>query len=301
MQSYRIEFSKRGFKKIVRMLPAIVRAERETFIAVVVGAIIYAFGIMSFTVPFRFPDSGVTGIAVVANYAFGISLPLLVGIANVVLLAWAWRELSTRLVLWTIFSVALMTVLMRLMEDVPFVHTDQKLLIALIGGAIKGYGGGIVLRTGASMGGLDIVVLYLRNRYGLEVGKYSFYINMCIILGSSFVVGVENAMFGLVMVYTSSLMIDSTMSSFDRRSLIYVITKEPDPVVRFVTSELVRGATVIDAHGGYSGEERPIVMCLLTRRQSVDLKRFLSEHQPKAFMVVSDAAEVVGRGFKPWR
>ena len=285
----------------MKILPAVVREERSTLFAVLLGTFIYALGIMSFTVPFRFPDSGVTGIAVLINYAFGVSLPMVVAIANVLLIAWAWRELSPRLVMWTIFSVILLTILLQVMGDMPFAHTDQKLLIALIGGAIKGYGGGIVLRSGASLGGLDIVVLYLRNRYGLEVGKYSFYINLCILLGSITIVGVENAMFGLVMVYTSSLTIDSTLSSFDSRRLIYVVTVDTEPVVRFITSELQRGATILDAQGGYSGEERPVVMCLLTRRQSVDLKRFLSEHQPKAFMVVSDAAEVVGRGFKAWR
>jgi uncharacterized membrane-anchored protein YitT (DUF2179 family) len=283
------------------MLPAIVRAERGTLVAVLLGCIVYAFGVMAFTVPFRFPDAGVTGVGVLLDYAVGIPFSLVVGVANVVLIAWAWRELSLRLVLWTIFAVALLTLLFQLMKDIPHPPTDQKLLIALIGGAIKGFGCGIVLREGASTGGLDVVILYLRNRYGLEVGKFNFYINMCIILGSSFVVGVENAMFGLVMVYTTSLMMGGTISSFDRRSLIYVITKDPDSVVHFVNAELRRGTTIIDARGGYSGEERPIVMCLLTRRQSVDLKRFLSEHQPKAFMVVSDAAEVVGRGFKSWQ
>ena len=285
----------------MKMLPAIAREERSTLFAVLMGTFIYAFGIVSFTVPFRFPDSGVTGIAVLINYAFGVPLSLIVAVANVALIAWAWRELSLRLVMWTVFSVCLFTVLLQLMGNISFAFTDQKLLIALIGGAIKGYGGGIVLRSGASMGGLDIVVLYPRNRYGLEVGKYSFYINLCILLGSIPIVGVENAMFGLVMVYTSSLTIDSTLSSFDSRRLIYVITADPEPVVGFVTSELQRGATILDAQGGYSGEERPVVMCLLTRRQSVELKRFLSEHQPRAFMVVSDAAEVVGRGFKAWR
>lgn len=300
MHKHNVKFSKRGLKKIIKMLPKLLQAEKSTFVAVVVGAFVYTFGVMSFTIPFRFPDSGVTGIAVLLNYSFGVSLPLLVGIANVILLAWAWRELSVRLVLWTIFSVGLITTLMQLMQNIPYPPTDQKLLIALIGGAIKGFGGGIVLRTGASMGGLDIVILYLRKKYGVEVGKYNFYINMLIIMGSAFVVGIENAMLGLAMVYTSSLMMDSAISSFDRRSLIYVITKDPGPVVEFVTSELVRGSTIIDAHGGYSGEERPMVMCILTRRQVVELKRFLSEHQPKAFMVVSDATEVVGRGFKPW-
>jgi uncharacterized membrane-anchored protein YitT (DUF2179 family) len=282
------------------MAPIVARAEFGTFLAVVLGSSVYTFGVMAFTVPFRFPDSGVTGIAMLINYTFGVSLPLLVAGANVALLIWAWKELSPRMVLWTVFSVTLITVLMKFMGNVPFAHTDQKLLIALIGGAIKGYGGGLVLHTGASMGGTDIVSLYMQKKYGVEIGKFNFYINLCIIGASTFVVGIENAMLGLVAVYTSSLMIDSTMSSFDMRRLVLVVTKNPAPVLEYIMKEMGRGATVMDAHGGYSGEDRPIVMCLLTRRQTVELKRFIGENQPSAFMVVSDAREVVGKGFKSW-
>jgi uncharacterized membrane-anchored protein YitT (DUF2179 family) len=291
----------RKFRKMIKIAPLVARAEWSTFIAVVLGTVIYTFGVMSLTVPFRFPDSGVTGVAVLINYTMGISLPLMVGAANVVLLVWAWRELSVRMVLWTIFSVLLMTVLMKVMDGIPFAHTDQKLLIALLSGAVKGYGGGLVLRTGGSMGGLDVIVLYLQKKYGLEIGKYNFYINMCVIGASAFVVGVENAMLGLVSVYAASVTIDHTISSFDKRRLVLVVTKAPSPVVGFITSDLRRGATVIEARGGYSGEDRPIVMCLLTRRQSVDLKRFLADNQQGAFMVIADANEVVGKGFKPWR
>lgn len=295
-----IHLSRKGFKRQGRRLSVIARAEWSTLLSVIAGTIIYAVGVMAFTVPFRFPDAGVTGLAVLANYALGLSPAIIIAVANVALLAWAWRELSVRLILWTIFGVVFLTVLMQLLQGMPFVHTQDRLLISLFGGAIKGFGAGMVLRSGASMGGLDIIVLYLRKRYGIEVGKYNFYINMVILGISSFVVGFENAMFGLVGVYASSVMIDSAISSFDRRRLVFVITKDPEPVVKFITTELGRGATLIDAHGGYSGEERPMLMCLLSRRQAVELKRFVAENQPHSFMVVSEANEVVGRGFKPW-
>jgi uncharacterized membrane-anchored protein YitT (DUF2179 family) len=282
------------------MAPIVARAEWSTLLSVLFGCAIYTFGVMAFTVPFHFPDSGVTGIAILLNYKFGLPLPLLVGAANLILLVWAWKDLSPRVALWTVFSVALTTVLMKAMDDIPSVPTDQKLLIAIIGGVIKGYGGGLVIHMGASLGGLDIVSLYAQKKYGVEIGKFSFYINMFIIGTSSLVVGVENAMLGLVAVFASSAMMDATMSSFDRRRLVLVVTKDPAPVMDYVIKRLGRGVTLIDSRGGYSMEERPTVMCILTRRQSVDLKRFIGENQPSSFMVVSDASEVVGKGFKSW-
>ena len=296
----KVNFNIKSLKRNIRLLPRILKAEMGSFIPIVIGTVIYVVGVMSFTVPFRFPDSGVTGIAVLLNYSMGIPIAYVVGGANIALLIWAGRELSLRVTLWTVFGVLLATGLMGLMQDAPFVHTDQKLLIALIGGAIKGFGGGMVLRSGGSLGGLDIVVLYLQKRFGIEVGKYTFYFNLVILGIGSFIVGVENAMLGLVGVYASSVAIDNVLTSFDKRQHIFVITKEPQPIVDFITHELDRSATVIDAKGAYSGEAHPMLMCLLTRRQSVDLKHFLAENQPKAFMVVSEASEVVGRGFKSW-
>lgn len=296
-----IDLSKSVFRRQGKRLTVLARAEWGAFLAVIAGTLIYAAGVMFFTVPYRFPDAGVMGIAVLANYSMGLSPVVVVAAANVALLVWAWRELSPRLILWTIFSVFYLSVLMQFLPGIPFVRMEDRLLVAIIGGAIKGFGSGLVLRSGASMGGLDIVVLYLRKKYGVEVGKYSFYINMVIMAIGSFIVGFENALFGLVGVYASSTMIDNSLSSFDRRKLVFVITKDPEPVVKFITAELGRGATFIDAHGAYSGEDRPMLMCILSRRQSVDLKRFIAESQPRSFMVVSEANEVVGRGFKPWR
>ncbi|MDR1019197.1 MAG: YitT family protein [Synergistaceae bacterium] len=301
LQALHGEHVRRELRKFIKILPLLAKAEWRTFVAVSAGTVLYAFGVMSFTVPFQFPDSGVTGIAVLLNYELGISLPLTVAVANVVLLAWAWRELSVRVVIWTVYGVSVITVLMNAMDGVPFPHTDQRILIAVIGGAIKGYGTGVVLRSGGSLGGLDIVVLYLQKKFGVEIGKYSFYFNMFILGASMFVVGVENAMFGLLSVYASSLAIDNAVSSFEKRRLVFVITRDTQSVVDYITTTMRRGATVISAHGGYSGDDRPMVMCVLTRRQSVDLKRRLSETQPRAFMVLADASEVVGRGFKSWR
>ena len=296
----KLDLSRRGLEKMFRKFRVIMKAEAANIPAVFFGCAIYTFGVMAFIIPYRFPDAGVTGVAVLINYQFGISLPLQIAIANALLLVWAWRELSPRVVFWTVIGVGLITVLMRLMEGISFVDTDQKLLVALIGGAIKGYGGGITLRRGLSMGGTDIIVLYLRKKYGIEVGKYSFYINMVVIGASTFVVGIENALFGLVSIYASSVAIDKTITAFDSRRLVFVITKQPKSIVDYLIWSLNSGGTIIDAKGGYSREEHPVVMAVLTRRQSVDLRNFIAENIPDAFMVVSDASEVVGRGFKPW-
>ncbi len=284
------------------MLYLMANAEAPTLAVCILGCLLYVIGVVGFTIPYRFPDSGVTGLAVLASYVWGTSPALIVAIANVVLLAWGWKFLSRRLVMWTVFNVALITIAMKLLAGATFFPTlEDRLLVAMIGGAIKGFGGGMVFRSGASMGGLDIITLALRKRYGVEVGRYSFYINLVILTIASFVVGIENALFGLVGVYASSVVTDNVLNSFDRRRLVFIITRDPEPAVDFIIKELNRGVTMLDSCGGYTREDQPTLMCLLSRRQVVDLKRFLGENDPRAFMVVSEATEVLGRGFKDWK
>ena len=284
------------------MLYLMANAEAPTLAVCILGCLLYVIGVVGFTIPYRFPDSGVTGLAVLASYVWGTSPALIVAVANVVLLAWGWKFLSRRLVMWTVFNVVLITVAMKLLDGASFFPTlEDRLLVAMIGGAIKGFGGGMVFRSGASMGGLDIITLALRKRYGVEVGRYSFYINLVILTIASFVVGIENALFGLVGVYASSVVTDNVLNSFDRRRLVFIITRDPEPAVDFIIKELNRGVTMLDSCGGYTREDQPTLMCLLSRRQVVDLKRFLGENDPRAFMVVSEASEVLGRGFKDWK
>ena len=292
----------REFKHRKKMLYLMASAEWPTLAISVLGCMMYVVGVVGFTIPYRFPDSGVTGLAVLASYIWGTSPALIVALANVVLLVWGWKQLSPRLVMWTVFNVALITIAMKLLDGATFFpKIEERLLVAMIGGAIKGFGGGMVLRSGASMGGLDIIILALRKRYGVEVGSYSFYINLVILTLASFVVGIENALFGLVGVYASSVVTDNVLTSFDRRRLVFIVTRNPEPAVEFIIKELNRGVTMMDSRGGYTREDQPTLMCLLSRRQVVDLKRFLGENDPRAFMVVSEATEVLGRGFKDWK
>ena len=291
----------RGLKYQKKKLELFVKAEWGTLLICLLGCLLYVIGVQGFTIPYRFPDTGVTGIAVLMNYLWGFSPALIIAAGNVILLIWGWRQLSPRLVMWTIFNVFLMTVGMKLAANFTFPVIEDRLLVAILGGAIKGVGGGMVFKSGASMGGLDIVTLSLRKRYGVDVGQYGFYINLGILAIAVPTVGFENALFGLMALYTSSSITDRVLTSFDKRRLVFIITKDIEPVIEYINKELDRGVTILDSKGAYRREPAPTLMTLLSRRQTVDLKRFLREHDSKSFMVVSEANEVVGRGFKDWK
>lgn len=273
----------------------------KKLVMITIGSVVCAIGFMVFTVPFRFPDAGVTGMGILLNYATGFSIPMFVAIVNIVLLIWAWRELSPQFVFWTIVCVIVLTISLKLFEDMPKLDTTQLLLVSLIGGALKGYGAGLIINSGSSTGGTDIIVIYLQKKYGIEVGRYNFYINMCIIIAGIFIVGVENAMLGFAGVYADGIMTDRVLASFDKRRQVTIVTEDPKPIVDYISQKLRRGSTVSEARGGYSGATKQVVVSMMTRRQEVELRDYVAQNCPTAFMTVIEATEVTGNGFNPWR
>ena len=285
----------------VRMLFASLRREGKTFALVTAGTIVMCTGIVAFTLPYRFPDVGVTGLAVLSNYLWGISPSWIIGAANGLLFLWAWRGLSPRFVGWSAYSVVLTTAALEILKVFPYPHLSEPLLAAVLGGVVKGLGIGLVFLAGASTGGTDIIVVSLRKRFGIDVGGYSYYLNAVILFLSAFVIGLENALYGLLSMYAVGVVMDGVLKSFDRRKQVFVITAEMEAVRRFVTEDLHKGVTLLHGTGGYTGQERTVLMSFMTQRQTVELKRFLASLDPQAFMAVGDASEVVGQGFKPWK
>jgi uncharacterized membrane-anchored protein YitT (DUF2179 family) len=278
-----------------------VKEEWGAFFAVSAGVTVQALAVVLFVLPNRFPDLGVSGIAVLSNYVFGISPAWVIMIGNMLLMAWAWRELSPRFVLWTAWAVLLFSMLLKAFEFMPPPALGDKFMAAMVSGTIRGLGGGLVFRVGGSTGGLDIPAVALRKRYGIEIGQFSILFNMLILGLSFFVVGLESAIYGAVALYIYGIVLDNTTRSFDRRKQAFIITHIPDEVSAFITVNLGRGVTRLDGSGGYSGQHRPVLITLLEPRQAVQLKGFLADRDPTAFMSVTDAAEVLGKGFKSWK
>lgn len=288
-------------KKTLFHLGSALRSEWQTFAAVIVGNVLMALAVVIFIMPNRFPDLGVSGLAVLSNYVWGISPSWGILIGNAILMLWAWRELSPRFVIWTLFSIILFSFLIKVFEFIPFLNLNDKFMAAVVSGVIKGFGAGLILRMGASTGGLDIPGMALRKRYGIEMGQFSISCNSVILLLSAFVVGIQSTIYGVVALYIYGIVLDNTTRSFDRRKQVFVITNHPHEVSGFITGSLHRGVTLLHGEGGFSGKERIVLLALLEPRQVVALKRFLAENDPHAFMSINEASEVVGKGFKSWK
>lgn len=277
------------------------RIEWGTFCLATLGTLLMSFAIVALTVPYRFAGAGLAGIALLTKYIWDISPAWVIAIGNIILLGWGWRVLSPRFVLWTLYVSMLTSGAVAFFELFDYPLLNDMLLAAILSGILGGLGIGLVFKAGSSTGGTDVIVMAARKRWGVDVGMYSFYINITILLFSWFVVDMERLLLGGILLYVESLTIDNVLKSFDRRKQVSVITCCPQEVKRFIVEDMNKSATLLKGQGAYTGDEKTMIMVVLNRRQAMELKRFVVSVDPRAFIVLADVAEVVGEGFKHWK
>ena len=273
-------------------------AELSALVLNTLGTFIYIAGVVLFTLPYRFPDSGAMGVAVVCKYAFGFAPSLVNLLINAALMAVGGKMLSKRFAAWSVYNVALDSFFLWLLPQfISFPRVDDMLLVAIVGGCVKGIGDGLVFRAGASGGGTDIIAAVLKNRLGVEVGRYCFYLNLLVLVASMGVVGAENTLYGIIACFASGQATDAVLAGFDRRSMVMVVAKEAAGTADYLNKELgCRAAVTSDERG--SGKT---VTSFLTARQLASLKKYLAANEPDAFLAAADASEVTGRGFRSWK
>ena len=287
-------------KKFIAHIKLIIKEEWKAVLIVIIASSLQAFAVNYFTLHYRFPDLGVSGIAVLTNYMFGISPNWVILIGNLLLVAWARKDLSISFLALTIISLITFSIMLSIFAYFPLSLPDDKFMATVIVGLIKGSAGGLLFNAGGSSGGTDIAAVALKRRYGIELGGFSIFINLFILALSIGVIGLESVVYGAVGLYIDGITIDHVTRSFDRRKQAIIITNIPDEVSKFINS-LGKGITRLEGIGGYTGQPRPVLITLLEPRHVVLLKKYLKEHDEKAFVSICDASEVLGKGFKTWR
>ncbi|MCL2767133.1 MAG: YitT family protein [Synergistaceae bacterium] len=278
-----------------------IRDEWKVFAALTLGVIMNAIAVAYFTIPYKFPELGVTGLAILSNYTFGISPVWVILIGNILLFIWAWKFLSPHIIYFSVYYIALFSLLLPTFSAIRVDLPDDRFLAAVISGVLKGISGAVILHTGGSGGGTDIIAIALRKRYGIEIGSFSVAINLVILGASLGVVGLHSTIYGIVALYVYGVLVDNTMHSFDKRKQAFIITNIPKEVSSYIINTFGRGATLLRGEGVFTGQERPVLMTLLSSRQIALLKDYLKRNDPNAFVSICDAVEVFGKGFKSWK
>ncbi len=272
------------------------------FILILLGAFLQATALRGFLIPARLASGGISGLSQIVNNYTGWPIGVMVLVGNIPLFILGWKFLGgPKFATRTAFAVLMYAVLIDLpLEIIPADGiTDDILLNTLYGGVISGIGFGLVYRGRGTSGGSDVLARILGSWRGIPVTQSYLITDAVIIFLAGIAFSWENALYALVMLYVSGIAAESTSQGSNIMRTGLIITANPDPIKEEIFSRLQRGVTLMNVKGGYSGEEKTILLCVVTRAEISRLKALTRDLDPEAFLIIGHAHEVRGEGFLP--
>lgn len=267
------------------------------YIQIILGSLIGAVAYPLFLVPNHIAPGGLTGLTTVLNYLFDVPVGTTSLLLNIPLFIIGYKAMGRVFAVRSLFATVIFSLMIDLIP-LPVLTTDP-LLAAIFGGILLGLGLGFILRGGATTGGTDMVARMIHTRYQhISVGAILFFIDFCVVAMAGVFIEVQYALYAFVTLYACSKLIDMVMNGLTREKACYVISEKYEIVKSELMEKLDRGVTVLNAKGGYSGEEKPMLLCVLSAQEVGMLKAIVRMADPNAFVFISDAHEVLGEGFR---
>ncbi|OWR27575.1 hypothetical protein CDO73_21810 [Saccharibacillus sp. O23] len=266
-------------------------------VLIAVGSFITALAFNLFLLPNQIASGGVSGLSIIIHEWFGLepaftqwlfNIPLFV--AGVILLG---RQYGVR----TLIGTVCLPLLIYLTRDWP-IPTANPLLASLYGGIGVGLGLGLVFRGRGSTGGLSIVAQLLQKYTGLSLSLCVMLTDGTVIALAGFTLSLENALYALIGLYVTGKVIDAVEMGTSYTKVAYIITDKKEEMTSVILKDLDRGLTELTGKGGYTGESRPVLMVVIGQSETSRLKTLVRSVDPEAFVVISNAQEVLGKGFK---
>ena len=267
--------------------------------AILLGNIVYALTVKLFLLPASLASGGATGIALAAHYATGVSGSGILLLVNVSMLLLGLFALGKSFVVTTLLSTFLIPAALEVADRVlgEFVLTEDILLCTLFAGLGVGASLGIVIRTGASTGGMDIppLVLYKYFRVPVSVSLYVF--DVLILLLQVPLHPAENILYGILFVMVSAIVLDKTMMIGTTQTEVKIVSNQSARLQEAILKQLDRGVTLLDAEGGYLHDKTQMIFSVISNRELYKLEKIAHSIDPNCFMVITRVSEVKGRGF----
>jgi uncharacterized membrane-anchored protein YitT (DUF2179 family) len=208
-----------------------------------------------------------------------------------------WLFIGKNLVARTLWVTLLLSVALDAFAFMPD-YTGDKILASLFCGLLQGTGLGMIMITGATSGGTDIVAMLLKKYTTMEIGTAIFAVDLLITLSAFFIFDFATGLYSLTGLFAKTLIMDGAIENMNLCKYFTIITTNPKPICDFIHHELNRSATIYKAEGAYSHTETNIVLVVLKRSQAVRLRRFIKEVEPNAFMMITNSTEIIGKGFR---
>ncbi|HSA06324.1 MAG TPA: YitT family protein [Candidatus Gastranaerophilales bacterium] len=265
-----------------------------------IGVVLVGIGLEQFLVPNNIIDGGVVGISIITSYLTKFPLGLFILLFNLPFLYFGYKHLGKNFLFSSIYSIALLAITVTIFHHLPKV-TGDLLLSCIFGGLIIGIGLGIIFRNNGSLDGTEIVAMTLSKKIGFSVGEIIMFFNIFILGSAGLVFGWDKAMYSLIAYFIIFKTIDLVLEGFDESKSVIIVSEYPEEIATAIMNRLERGVTFIDGHGGYTGEYKKIVFCVITRLELAELKHIVSDIDPSAFIAIENVHEVTGGKVKKKR
>lgn len=265
---------------------------------VAIGCLVSSIAINAFLVPHHLLSGGVSGVAIIFYFLFGLPIGAQVFVMNLPLLYAAYRLLGKEYAIMSVYGAILFSVIIdatRFLSNYTII--DDPIISAITGGVFTGLGSGFIFRVNGNAGGLDIIAGIVKKFYSLNFGLVGFAVNCIIMLVAAALFGLKLAMLTLISMFIAASVTDKVVEGFNRKKAVFIVSYNTDSIVEVILKELGRGVTILHGEGAYTHQAKQIIFVVVSLTQIAKIKQLVNEADPQAFMIVQDAAEVMGRGF----
>ena len=264
---------------------------------IIIGAVIMAVGLEIFLVPNNVIDGGIVGISIILSHLSGWKLGVFIFLLNIPFFFIGYKQIGKTFALSTLFGITVLSITTSILHPVP-AFTEDILLATIFGGVALGVGVGIVIRYGGSLDGTEILAILANKKLPFSVGEIIMFFNIFILGSAGFVFGWNRAMYSLLAYFVAFKTIDIVIEGLDESKSAWIISDQSREIGEAILARLGRGVTYLNGEGAYTGEDKKVIFCVITRLEEAKLKSIVEDLDPTAFLAVANIAEVRGGRFK---
>lgn len=264
----------------------------QILLGCIVGAVAYPL----FLLPNDIAPGGVTGVATILHYLFKYPVGITSLLLNIPLFLAGFRTMGKRFVFRTLLATLMFSALIDIIKVEPI--TRDPMMASIYGGVLLGAGLAIILRGGATTGGTDMLARMLhKHASGISVGMFLFMFDFFVILAAGILMSAEHAMHAMISVFIASKVLDTVLTGIGSEKACYIISRHHEAITRRILTDMQRGVTVLNATGGFSGENISMLLCVVGRMEVTALKSIIREEDRNAFVFITETHETLGEGF----
>ena len=266
----------------------------------IAGGLLIGIGIYNFAANANFPLAGISGIALIFYHLFGLPIGWITMLLNVPIAIVCFRTLGKKFFVRSVQSVIITSVIIDYVVPLLPVYSGDRMLAAICTGIFSGLGYAIIFMNNSSTGGMDFITVAIKvKKPHISLGKIVFISDVIIVgIGGFIFKDVDGTIYGMVITYLLTLVIDKMMYGIDAGKMTFIVTDKGQEVACKIDRYSGRGSTILHGRGSYSGIDKEVVMCACNNKQMYTIRKLVKEIDPKAFTVIMESNEVVGEGFK---